>query len=181
MGKKQFNGLGLTMKKTAAVMVYLVSELAETVQEALAVFGGSGTNHSSGLVPDPGATEGNTKYLREDGTWAVPEGGNNKEDKMTVVTQNSGTTLTAAVGNYYRLTYSVGTLAVTLPAPTGSNAQSVLFFLTAGASPNVTFTSSGNDVYYSDGFSIDASSTYEINALWNGAAWIITAVKINIV
>lgn len=33
------------------------------------VFGASGTNHKKGLVPDPGATAGTNKYLREDGTW----------------------------------------------------------------------------------------------------------------
>jgi len=33
------------------------------------VMGGSGASHASGLVPDPGATAGTTKYLREDGTW----------------------------------------------------------------------------------------------------------------
>lgn len=43
--------------------------------DGLNVFGASGSNHSSGLVPDPGATAGSTKYLREDGTWAVPSGG----------------------------------------------------------------------------------------------------------
>lgn len=35
----------------------------------------SGTGHQGGLVPDPGATAGTTKYLREDGTWDVPAGG----------------------------------------------------------------------------------------------------------
>ena len=35
-------------------------------------FSGSGTGHAHGLVPDPGATAGTTKYLREDGTWEVP-------------------------------------------------------------------------------------------------------------
>lgn len=39
------------------------------------VFGASGSTHSKGLVPDPGATAGSTKFLREDGTWAVPAGG----------------------------------------------------------------------------------------------------------
>lgn len=39
------------------------------------VMGASGTNHSSGLVPDPGSTAGTTKFLREDGTWAEPESG----------------------------------------------------------------------------------------------------------
>jgi len=36
------------------------------------VFGASGTNHSKGLVPDPGSTQGSTKFLREDGSWNVP-------------------------------------------------------------------------------------------------------------
>lgn len=42
-------------------------------------FVGSGSSHAHGLVPDPGATAGTTKYLREDGTWAVPEGGNDTD------------------------------------------------------------------------------------------------------
>lgn len=106
--------------------------------------------------------------------------GSNLNDRLgtvPVVTQSSGTTLTAAVGNYYRFTYNVGTLDITLPTPTGSNAQSVLFFMTTGASPAVTFTSTGNTIYKNDGFAIDATTTYEINALWNGGAWVINAVK----
>ena len=35
-------------------------------------FGGSGNNHSSGLVPDPGSTAGTSKFLREDGGWEEP-------------------------------------------------------------------------------------------------------------
>jgi hypothetical protein len=38
----------------------------------LPVFGGSGNGHAEGTVPDPGATTGTTRYLREDGTWAAP-------------------------------------------------------------------------------------------------------------
>lgn len=43
------------------------------------VMGASGTNHSSGLVPDPGSTAGTTKFLREDGIWAEPESGDSYE------------------------------------------------------------------------------------------------------
>lgn len=39
------------------------------------VFGASGTLHRRGVVPDPGAVAGTTKFLREDGAWAVPPGG----------------------------------------------------------------------------------------------------------
>jgi hypothetical protein len=40
----------------------------------LPVMGASGASHSAGIAPDPGATAGSTRYLREDGTWAVPVG-----------------------------------------------------------------------------------------------------------
>ena len=34
----------------------------------------SGASHRAGMVPDPGATVGATRYLREDATWAIPAG-----------------------------------------------------------------------------------------------------------
>ena len=40
----------------------------------LPLFGASGSGHARGAVPDPGATAGATRYLREDGTWSVPSG-----------------------------------------------------------------------------------------------------------
>lgn len=47
--------------------------LARTIAAlAATVFGASGSAHSSGLVPDPGASAGTSKFLREDSTWAVP-------------------------------------------------------------------------------------------------------------
>ena len=45
------------------------------VTGASGVFVASGASHASGLVPDPGAVSGTTKFLREDATWAVPPGG----------------------------------------------------------------------------------------------------------
>jgi hypothetical protein len=41
----------------------------------LPLFGASGSGHRPGAVPDPGATVGSTRFLREDGSWAVPAGG----------------------------------------------------------------------------------------------------------
>lgn len=35
------------------------------------VFGASGAGHGIGLVPDPGATAGATRFLREDGAWVA--------------------------------------------------------------------------------------------------------------
>ena len=41
----------------------------------LPVFQASGGGHSQGAVPDPGATAGTTRFLREDGTWTTPSDG----------------------------------------------------------------------------------------------------------
>lgn len=41
----------------------------------LPVMVASGASHAAGIAPDPGASAGSTKFLREDATWAVPAGG----------------------------------------------------------------------------------------------------------
>jgi hypothetical protein len=41
----------------------------------LPLFGASGASHAPGIVPDPGATAGSTRFLREDGSWTAPSGG----------------------------------------------------------------------------------------------------------
>ena len=89
-----------------------------------------------------------------------------------------GTTLTAEVGKYYTLS-NVGTLAITLPtiASGTTKVQTVTFYIAAGSTPAVTFTST-HSIYYSDGFEIAASSTYEVSAAYNGIAWVVASVKI---
>jgi len=47
-------------------------------------FVGSGASHARGIVPDPPAVAGTTKFLREDATWAVPP------DTDTGITQLTG-------------------------------------------------------------------------------------------
>lgn len=86
--------------------------------------------------------------------------------------------ITAEVGTYYRCLGTVGTLAVTLPVPeTQTEAELVTVGLTTGASPSVVIGSSAT-VSYADGYEINSNTEYEISALWNGAKWNITAVKI---
>lgn len=195
MAKKQFNSLGFMLKKMAAVTVYLISELAESVQEALTEFGASGTNHAPGLVPDPGSTQGNTKYLREDGTWAVPAGLDisGKEDKMgiiavvdTVDATLPVSSLTCETDKYYRLDVPVETLAVTLPEMSNVTVvKTVVLYLTGGTTPAVTISSTAPSggtapaVHFSDGYAIESGNTYEVNCAWNGLAWIVASFKIN--
>jgi hypothetical protein len=52
----------------------------------LPVFGPSGTAHAPGIMPDPGATAGSTRFLREDGTWVAPSGGGSGSGTITAVT-----------------------------------------------------------------------------------------------
>lgn len=51
------------------------SLLTANVTTAIPVFGPSGSAHSVGFVPDPGAVAGSTKFLREDGSWVTLAGG----------------------------------------------------------------------------------------------------------
>lgn len=61
----------------------------------LGTFGASGASHSTGAVPDPGATAGNTRYLREDGTWSTPAGSGGT---ATVAQIQSGTIDSTVIG-----------------------------------------------------------------------------------
>lgn len=90
------------------------------------------------------------------------------------------TTLTCEVGKYYRIDVAVETLAITLPAMTDlTTVRTVVIYLTAGTTPAVTITSADSkNVYYHDGFELEAGKTYEVNALYNGSAWIIASVEI---
>lgn len=100
-----------------------------------------------------------------------------KEDKVDIVSAR-GATLTAQVGKYYTLS-SVGTLAITLPtiASGTTKVQTVTFYIAAGSSPAVTWTST-HTIIFADGFQIEANGLYEISAAWNGIGWIIGMLKL---
>lgn len=104
----------------------------------------------------------------------------NLESKMAIVAA-SGTALTASVDNYYNFASEVGTLAITLTTPSDTtHITKSVFMLTTGSTPAVTFAGeSGVNVIAQDGFSIEASTTYEINAIYNGVAWVVAAMKLS--
>jgi hypothetical protein len=103
----------------------------------------------------------------------------NKEDKVDIVSA-SGSTLTAEVGKYYTLS-NVGTLAITLPtiAAGTTKVQTVTFYIAAGSSPAVTFTSTHTVIYPKD-YKIEANGLYEIGAAWNGIGWVIGLLTLEI-
>ena len=94
----------------------------------------SGSGHSQGAVPDPGALPGASRYLREDGTWAVPAGrvvgrksvGSGCPERGSDCgatadynfLQGTGTVLTDNSGNRNNGTLGTGALAPTW-TPTG--------------------------------------------------------------
>ena len=91
------------------------------------------------------------------------------------------TTLACEIDKYYRLDAAVDTLAITLPTITSTGIVEMLVIaLTTGTTPNITISGgAGVTIQYYDSYLIEASTSYEINCLWNGSAWVIGAAKIN--
>ena len=112
-------------------------------------------------------------------TAVQPSALNGYESKVDIVSA-SGATISAEVGKYYTLS-NVGTLAITLPtiASGTTKVQTVTFYISAGSTPGVTWTSTHN-VYKAKGFQIEANGTYEVSAAWNGIAWVVALVEIEI-
>ncbi|KVV12420.1 hypothetical protein [Burkholderia ubonensis] len=61
-------------------------------------FTGSGASHTTGGVPDPGATAGTTRFLREDSTWAVPPGSGGGGGTVTSIGGTGGVETDQASG-----------------------------------------------------------------------------------
>lgn len=81
----------------------------------LPVFIASGASHAIGAVPDPGASAGTTRFLREDSTWTVPPGGSSSVPFGTDATNTNAyvVTFSPAISSL-----SAGTLAIMAPRPT---------------------------------------------------------------
>ena len=86
----QFGSGGFTAATVNAGTVNATTLNGAVSAAQLPVFGGSGTSHGKGAVPDPGATAGTARYLREDGTWAVPAGSGTIGGGQTVGSGLSG-------------------------------------------------------------------------------------------
>lgn len=142
---------------------------------------------------------GNQFYPRTSERAVLDENGNSLESKMASIQQSIGnlatskedltnlfpvttavSALTTEVGKYYRLDVPVGTLVVTLPSMTDlTTVRTVVIYLTGGTTPAVTISAADSkDVYYQDGFGLEAGKTYEVNALFNGSAWVVASVEI---
>lgn len=102
----------------------------------LPVFVGSGASHAIGAVPDPGASAGTTKYLREDGTWVTPPDTNSGG----TVTSISMTTPGAIFNTPVAITNPTTTPAIALSL-INQSANTVLAGPSTGAATTPAFRS----------------------------------------
>lgn len=112
-----------------------------------------------------------------------------KEDKTTIVAVVNDEDPTQPVmechcnlSTYYRIPVPVESLQLLLPTnPASGKVENIVVFLTGGTSPAVTIQSEDINpapIYYHDGYAIESGKTYELNILWNGAAWVVASVEI---
>jgi lysophospholipase L1-like esterase len=115
----------------------------------LPLFGASGSTHARGAVPDPGATAGMTRYLREDGSWAVPAGTSGSGGLGVGTGSSGGTPIAGAIADYNFLDGAGTTL--TDHSGNGNNAT-----LEAGAL-TPTWTSTGLSFQPGQGVALPAT------------------------
>lgn len=100
---------------------------------------------------------------------------NRKKSAGVPINSVSGTSLSAEFNQYYRFDDEVNTLAISLPSTENvSEVKTIIISFTAGSTPNVTITPNNNETvdYFKD-YSIEASTEYEINIIWNGSKWVV--------
>lgn len=119
----------------------------------------------------------NTSDLNNDSGFLTEHQDISGKENVMPITTATGATLSAVVGNYYRLD-NVGTLAITLPTIVGATKlQAITFLIVCGSSALVTFAPQGSEtILYQEDFALEANTTYEVTALWNGNEWTLSRV-----
>ncbi len=151
-----------TVAATGSAGVSALAAREDHVHAMPGAFGASGISHAAGFVPDPGATAGTTRYLREDGSFAVPPTSTGAQGNPGVAaTVTVGTTTTGAAGSSASVTNSgtssAAVLNFTIPAPVnGTNGASgvsptissiTASALSAGSNPTASVTAGSNNSY----------------------------------
>ena len=96
------------------------------------------------------------------------------ESKMPIATSIASPLVD---NTYYKISSEVGTQTFTLPTISdATRLHKVMISFTTSSSPSITISGgSGVTVEYNENFALEASTTYEVNCLWNGTKWIVTA------
>ncbi len=122
-----FTPQGFTAGTINATTINATTLNAPITASQIPVFKPSGTTHAQGGVPDPGAAAGAGRYLREDGTWSVPVGGDNPQATALPVgatadynfKEGTGTTVPDHSGNGNDAIFASGANAPTWAAKGG--------------------------------------------------------------
>lgn len=135
-------------------------------------------NKQSTLQFDSVPTNGSSNVISSGAIFTALNNIASNDLNLIVESAPSGGTLNAAIGNYYVFTTDVTSLEVTLPAaPSYSKVKGCVFFFKTGTlseGSGVSFTSTDNQpIVFYDGYSAEDNTVYEINAVWNGWAWIL--------
>ncbi|CAN5950541.1 unnamed protein product [Sphagnum jensenii] len=129
----EYNGTNYSLTHSSSLLTANRTLSFPDANVYLGVFGASGSSHSTGTVPDPGATAGTTHYLREDGTWQVPSGG-----AVTSVFGRTGAVV-AASGDYTAAQVgadTVGAAAAVQTAVQGAIQQNAYIYATDTGAAN---------------------------------------------
>ena len=108
----------------------------------------------------------------------------NLEDKTGIVsTTVANLPATLSVGKYYNITNTVSSMTLNLPAISAADSSTLqviaVYFTTGSSTPTVNITSANSaTISYFSGYEIKASTTYELNILWNGTKWIVAHATI---
>lgn len=120
----------------------------------------------------------NTSDLNKPVSTATQNALNGKQDVLPIESSSAGATLDCVADKYYVLTSAIGTFTITLPTMTdATKAHTIGLYLTTGATPALTIAGT-NLIKYDAAWFIAANTTYEVNALWNGVAWVLTLIEI---
>ena len=103
-----------------------------------------------------------------------------KEDTLAIDSTAKTSSFSAEIGKYYFVNVpDNGSVTVTLPTSnvSSTNVQNIIFLVTLGSgTSSITFTPIA---FVTEGFNdMEASNTYEVNALWNGTNWIMAMTKL---
>jgi len=92
-----------------------------------------------------------------------------------------GNTLNAEVDKYYVFEELTSDVIVMFPSETStSKIEGFIIYVPIPTSSigSISFNGNGNDIYENGLSDIEEDKIYEINCLWNGVVWAVTAIEL---
>ena len=110
---------------------------------------------------------------------------NNYELKLSITSGDNieleGNTLNAEVDKYYVFEELTSDVIVMFPSETStSKIEGFIIYVPIPTSSigSISFNGNGNDIYENGLSDIEEDKIYEINCLWNGVVWAVTAIEL---